>query len=158
MCIITRSEKTRINPTTIFSSSRAKQLNQTHVENAITPPIIYQVFLASCFVNLLIVVNINEPLFDHPFMILRSTKLLNSSKIYFALTINLSIYFPILLDLLLDWKSNKDLTLQDDQVDAQHNILFEKPLRLLLILHLACLILLVLCEDENVARMLLFSA
>jgi len=108
----------------IISSETIK----SNVENAITPIIYYKVFLASCIVNLLIVVSINEPLFDHPSMILRSTKLYfkNSSKIYFALAINLSIYFPILLDLLLDWKSNKDLTLQDDQVDAQHDVLFEK--------------------------------
>ena len=47
--------------------------------------------------------------------------------IYFTLIVNISIYFLSLLDLLLDWRNNKDLTFQEEvTVENKHNSLFEK--------------------------------
>eukprot|EP01035_Chromulina_nebulosa_P023892 gene23892-31006_t len=75
----------------------------------------------------------------------------NPAYIYFALTVNVAIYLPTLLDLLLDWWNNRDITFQGDgDVSEEHDSLLERVFMALINITFG-LVLLILRGEKNVA-------
>ena len=73
----------------------------------------------------------------------------NPTFINFSLSINIAMYFPTMVDLVLDWRNNSDVILSD-QAELGHDLLLERAF--LAVLNVTCAsLLLILRMDQNLA-------
>ena len=127
--------------------NRCKSLDKKYSTVNIT---VYLIFFMSCIICYLIYYEKRAilPSFrDTPLYIAFQTP----TYIYFALIMNVAIYLPTLLDLVLDLKNNRDMTFQDDaDIGKEHDSLVERASMALINITVA-LLLLILRNDPNVA-------
>ena len=127
--------------------NRCKSLEEKYSIANIT---VYLIFLLSCIVCYLIY-DLKRALLpsfrDTPIYLAFQTP----TYIYFALIVNVAIYLPTLLDILLDLKSYRDMTFQDDvDIGEEHDSLLERAFMAVINISFAS-VLLILRNDKDVA-------